>query len=159
MDCDQATSDSVLGNTLDSSWRDRMLSLLYTLRRWNSTVRGLRNSRAPMSGFDRPSRASCAICFSCGVRSSRATRARRPRDPARGDPGADAGEIRTEKDVDPRVDHERVALLRCGLANRPEPFRVPVEIAQAASAVVGVLEVAAGGPRILQRSDQLGRFL
>ena len=29
-------------------------------------MRGLRNSRAPISGFDSPSRASCAICRSCG---------------------------------------------------------------------------------------------
>ena len=33
-------------------------------------VRGLRNSRALISGLDRPSRASLAICSSCGVSSS-----------------------------------------------------------------------------------------
>ncbi len=34
-------------------------------------MRGLRNSWAPISGFERPSRASRAICSSCGVSSSR----------------------------------------------------------------------------------------
>ena len=41
-----------------SSWRERIPSLPNTLRRCHSTVRGLRNSRAPISGFDSPSRAS-----------------------------------------------------------------------------------------------------
>ncbi len=48
-----------------------MPSLVNTLRRCHSTVRGLRNSRAPISGFDSPSRASRAICRSCAVSSSR----------------------------------------------------------------------------------------
>ena len=40
-----------------SSWlRELMSSLVNTLRRWYSTVRGLMNSWAPISGFDRPSR-------------------------------------------------------------------------------------------------------
>ena len=43
-----------------------MPSLVNTLRRCHSTVRGLRKSRAPISGFDSPSRASRAICASCG---------------------------------------------------------------------------------------------
>ena len=43
-----------------------MPSLVNTLRRCHSTVRGLRKSCAPISGFDRPSRASRAICRSCG---------------------------------------------------------------------------------------------
>ena len=39
-------------------------------------MRGLRNSRAPISGFDSPSRASRAICRSCGVSSSRVSSVR-----------------------------------------------------------------------------------
>ena len=54
-----------------SSRRERIPSLANTLRRCHSTVRGLRNSCAPISGFDNPSRASRAICRSCGVSSSR----------------------------------------------------------------------------------------
>ena len=45
--------------------------MLNTFRRCHSMVRGLRNSRAPISGFDRPSRANNATCRSCAVRSSR----------------------------------------------------------------------------------------
>jgi hypothetical protein len=41
-----------------SSWlRKLMSSLLKTWRGWYWTVRGLMNSRAPISGLDRPSRA------------------------------------------------------------------------------------------------------
>ena len=53
------------------SWREWISSLVNTLRRCHSTVRGLRKSRAPISGFDSPSRASCAMCRSCEVSSSR----------------------------------------------------------------------------------------
>ena len=60
-------------------------------------------------------------------------------------PGAGTGEEGTEEDVDAGVDHERVVVLRRGLADRPEPLRVPVGIAEVAGGVVGVLEVAAGG--------------
>ena len=70
------TSAVVLGRTLARSRRERMSSLLNTLRRCHSTVRGLRNSRAPISGFESPSRASRAICRSCAVRSSRVSAAR-----------------------------------------------------------------------------------
>ena len=52
------------GNALDSSWREWMPSLANTLRRCHSTVRGLRKSRAPISGFVNPSPASRAICRS-----------------------------------------------------------------------------------------------
>ena len=45
-------------------------SLPNTLRRCHSTVRGLRNSWAPISGFVCPVAASLAIWSSCGVRSS-----------------------------------------------------------------------------------------
>src|SRR5258707_7089099 len=38
-----------------------MASLAKTLLRWHSTVRALMNSRAPISGLDRPSRASGVI--------------------------------------------------------------------------------------------------
>ena len=48
-----------------------MSSLANTLCRWYWTVRGLMNSRAPISGFESPSRASRAICASCAVSSSR----------------------------------------------------------------------------------------
>ena len=51
---------------MGSACLERMPSLANTLRRCHSTVRGLRKSRAPISGFDRPSRASRAICSSCG---------------------------------------------------------------------------------------------
>jgi hypothetical protein len=51
--------------------RGLMPSLLNTLRRCHSTVRALMKSWAPISAFDRPSRARRAICASCAVRSSR----------------------------------------------------------------------------------------
>ena len=44
-----------------------MSSLVNTLRRWYSTVRGLMKSWAPISGFVCPSAASRAICASCAV--------------------------------------------------------------------------------------------
>ena len=59
------SSDPELESTSASSRREWIPSLLNTLRRCHSTVRGLRNSRAPISGFDSPSRASPAICRSC----------------------------------------------------------------------------------------------
>ena len=52
-----------------------MPSLVNTLLRCHSTVRALRKSCAPISGFDEPSRASRAICSSCGVSSSRVSKA------------------------------------------------------------------------------------
>ena len=61
-----ASSDSEPGSAFASSRRERIPSLANTLRRCHSTVRGLRKSRAPISGFDSPSRASRAICRSCG---------------------------------------------------------------------------------------------
>ena len=58
---------SELGNTSASSRRERIPSLLNTLRRCHSTVRGLRKSRAPISGFERPSRArSSDLPLLCG---------------------------------------------------------------------------------------------
>ena len=71
-------------------------------------------------------------------------------------PGPAPAKQRTEEDVDPGVDHERIAVIRSSPANRPEPLGVPVGIAKAAGGVVGVLEVAAGGPCAPQRSHQLG---
>jgi len=44
-----------------SSALEWMLSLRYTRVRWNSTVRGLRKSAAPISRFDLPSAAWMAI--------------------------------------------------------------------------------------------------
>src|SRR5512133_3723039 len=49
------------GSASASWFRDPMLSLLKTLCRWYSTVRGLMNSRAPISGLASPSRAKPAI--------------------------------------------------------------------------------------------------
>ena len=70
------TSESA-GRRAISSWRrDRIPSFANTWRRCHSTVRRLRKSRAPMSGFERPSLASSAICRSCGVRSSRVSTVR-----------------------------------------------------------------------------------
>ena len=43
-----------------------MSSFVKTLRRWYSTVRGLMNSCAPISGLVWPSAASRAIWASCG---------------------------------------------------------------------------------------------
>ena len=54
-----------------SSLRELMSSLVNTLRRWYSTVRGLMNSLAPISGFVCLSLAIRAICASWGVRTSR----------------------------------------------------------------------------------------
>ncbi len=52
-----------------ASWlREVMSSFAKTLPKWYCTVRGLMKSCAPISGFERPSRASLAICASCGVR-------------------------------------------------------------------------------------------
>ena len=51
------------------SLREVMASLTKTLPRWYWTVRGDRNSRPPISGFDRPSRASRAIWASWAVNS------------------------------------------------------------------------------------------
>ena len=63
----QATGSSLTSERATSSWlRELMPSLAKTLRRWYWTVRALMNSRAPISGFDRPSRASRAIWLSCG---------------------------------------------------------------------------------------------
>ena len=61
-----------------SSAREVMSSLMKTLRRWNWTVRGDRNSRVPISGLDRPSAASPAIWASCAVSSTVVVTARLP---------------------------------------------------------------------------------
>ena len=65
-----------LGRTRSSSLRELMSSLVKTLRRWYLTVRGLMNSRVPISGFESPSRASRAICASWAVSSSRVSTVR-----------------------------------------------------------------------------------
>ena len=69
-------SESELGSAFASSRREWIPSLANTLRRCHSTVRGLRNSRAPISGLDSPSRANWAICRSCAVSSSRVSTVR-----------------------------------------------------------------------------------
>jgi hypothetical protein len=51
--------------------REVMSSLLNTLRRWQAMVRRLMNSRAPLSAFERPSRASRAIWITWAVNCSR----------------------------------------------------------------------------------------
>src|SRR5258708_1394121 len=66
-------------------------------------------------------------------------------------PGGGNGGEGTGEGGGPGVDHEPVAVRRRGLAHRPEPFRMAVGITEAAGGVVGVLEVAAGGPRAPQR--------
>src|SRR6202022_4323773 len=43
-----------LGRTRSSWLRELMPSFMKTLRRWYLTVRGLMNSRVPISGFERP---------------------------------------------------------------------------------------------------------
>ena len=52
-----------------SSAREVTPSLLNTLRRWKSTVRGLTNSCAATSRLDRPCRTRAATWRSCAVRS------------------------------------------------------------------------------------------
>ena len=59
------------GGTRPRCRRELMSSLVNTLCRWYSTVRGLMNSWAPISGFVRPSRAMRAIWASWGVSTSR----------------------------------------------------------------------------------------
>ena len=55
-----------------SSWlRELMASLVKTLPRWYWTVRALMDNRAPISGFDSPTRASRAIMASWAVSASR----------------------------------------------------------------------------------------
>ena len=60
-----------LGKTRSSWLREVMSSLMKTLGKWYLTVRGLMNSRAPISGFESPSRASRAICLSWAVKRRR----------------------------------------------------------------------------------------
>ena len=59
-----------------NSLRELISSLVNTLRRWYSTVRGLMNSLAPISGFVCLSLAMRAICASWGVRTSRVSSVR-----------------------------------------------------------------------------------
>jgi hypothetical protein len=63
-----STASESEGRMSASSRRERIPSFPNTLRKCHSIVRGLRNSRLPISGLDRPSRASLAICRSCFVR-------------------------------------------------------------------------------------------
>jgi MFS family permease len=65
----QSAGHQAGGSTRLSSLRELMPSFSNTLCRCHSTVRGLMNSRAPISGFDSRSQASRAICVSWGVRS------------------------------------------------------------------------------------------
>ena len=52
--------------------RELMSSLMKTLRRWYWTVRGLTNSRVPISGLESPSRGRRAICALLGGELDRA---------------------------------------------------------------------------------------
>ena len=55
-----------------ASWLREVISSFWkTFRRWYCTVRGLMNSCAPISGFERPSRARRAIWASWGVSTAR----------------------------------------------------------------------------------------
>ena len=66
------------GNARWSCRRELISSLVKTLRRCHSTVRGDRNSWAAISGLDRPALASRAIWSSCGVSWSCVTAVRVP---------------------------------------------------------------------------------
>jgi hypothetical protein len=59
-----------------SGLRELTPSLVKILRRCHSTVRGLMNNWAPISGFVWPSPASRATCASCAVSSSRVSTVR-----------------------------------------------------------------------------------
>ena len=65
------------------------------------------------------------------------------------------GDERAEEDIHPSVDDEWIAILRCGLADCPEPLRMLVGIAHVSGGVVRVLQVAACGSQAPQRRDQL----
>ena len=72
-------SRTALGPSGSARWscrRELISSLVKTLPRWYWTVRALMNNRAPISGFDKPARASCAIWASWGVSVSRASTVR-----------------------------------------------------------------------------------
>jgi hypothetical protein len=56
-----SASRASLGRAWTSWLRELMSSFVKTLCRWYSTVRGLMKRRAPISGFESPSRASRAI--------------------------------------------------------------------------------------------------
>ena len=62
---------AAVGHRLPELAAEVISSLVKTLARWYSTVRGDRNSWVAISGFDRPARASRAIWASCGVSWSR----------------------------------------------------------------------------------------
>jgi DinB superfamily len=64
------------GSTRRSWLRELMSSLVNTLPRWYFTVRELMNNRAPISGSDRPVRASLAITASWAVSSPRVSMVR-----------------------------------------------------------------------------------
>lgn len=64
------------GSATRSSLRELTPSFVNTFRRCHSTVRGLRNSCAPISGFVRTSAASRAIWASCAVSSARVSTVR-----------------------------------------------------------------------------------
>ena len=66
--------------------------------------------------------------------------------------GSDSG----EENVDPGVDHESIPLVRRRPANRAQPVGLFDRVAQLAGGVVGVLEVAAGRPRLLQPGHEIG---
>ena len=57
----KAVRPTASGSAIFSSWREVISSFVKTLRRWYLTVRGLMNSRVPISGFESPSSAIRAI--------------------------------------------------------------------------------------------------
>ena len=99
------------------SWRREVMpSLVKTFPRWYSTVFGLRNSWAAISGLDKPDPASRAIWASCGV-SSPSARRRYACGRARRWPAARGGPARRT----PACRSRRTSRARCAAAPARRP--------------------------------------